>query len=57
MILVDGEVVAKGEDISMVPLRSGRSLRFKQEEKDTIREIKGGSGVRSLTPSRRPRWC
>ena len=43
--------------VPMVPLRFGRSLRFKQEEKDTIREIKGGSGVRSLTPSRRPRWC
>lgn len=37
--------IDSGADISMVPLRFGRALGFKQEEKDTIQEIKGVSGV------------
>lgn len=37
--------VDSGADISMIPLRLGRSLGFKQEEGDTIRQIKGVSGV------------
>lgn len=37
--------IDSGADISMIPLRFGRSLGFKQEEGDTIREIKGVSGV------------
>jgi len=37
--------IDSGADISMIPLRFGRSLGFRQEEGDTIREIKGVSGV------------
>ena len=37
--------IDSGADISMIPLKFGRSLGFKQEEGDTIREIKGVSGV------------
>lgn len=37
--------VDSGADISMIPLRFGRSLGFKQEEGDIIKEIKGVSGV------------
>ncbi|MBU7009074.1 MAG: hypothetical protein HXS46_00170 [Theionarchaea archaeon] len=37
--------IDSGADISMIPLRFGRSLGFRQEEGDTVREIKGVSGV------------
>jgi hypothetical protein len=37
--------IDSGVDVSMIPLRFGRALGFKQEEKDTIQEVKGVSGV------------
>jgi len=37
--------IDSGADISMIPLRFGRALGFKQEKKDTIQEIKGVSGA------------
>ena len=37
--------IDSGADISLIPLKFGRSLGFKQEEGDTIRQIKGVSGV------------
>jgi hypothetical protein len=37
--------IDSGADVSMIPLRLGRSLGFKQEKEDTIQEIKGVSGA------------
>ena len=52
VILENGDIrvgipmyIDSGADISLIPLKFGRSLGFKQEEGDTIREIKGVSGV------------
>src|SRR4030043_959614 len=36
--------IDSGADLSMIPLRFGRSLGLRQEEGDTIQEIKGISG-------------
>lgn len=36
--------IDSGADISMIPLRFGRALGFKQKEEDIIYEIKGISG-------------
>jgi hypothetical protein len=37
--------IDSGADISMIPLRFGRALGFKQKEEDIIYEVKGISGV------------
>jgi len=37
--------IDSGADISMIPFHFGRALGFKQEENDTIQEIKGVSGA------------
>ena len=37
--------IDSGADISMIPLRFGRALGFRQEQGDLIQEIKGISGV------------
>ena len=37
--------IDSGADISMIPLNLGKSLGFKQEKSDIIREIKGVSGA------------
>jgi hypothetical protein len=37
--------IDSGADVSMIPFRFGRALGFKQEEGDTIQEIKGVSGI------------
>jgi len=37
--------IDSGADISMIPFRFGRALGFRQEESDTIHELKGISGV------------
>ncbi len=37
--------IDSGADVSMIPLRLGRSLGFKQEENDVIQEIKGVTGA------------
>lgn len=37
--------IDSGADISMIPLRFGNALGFKQEKDDTIQEIKGISGA------------
>jgi hypothetical protein len=37
--------IDSGADVSMIPLRFGRALGFKQEKEDTIQEIKGVSGA------------
>ncbi len=37
--------IDSGADISMIPLRFGRALGFKQEEIDTIQEVRGISGA------------
>jgi len=37
--------IDSGADLSMIPLRFGRSLGLRQEEGDTIQEIKGISGA------------
>ncbi|MBT9159181.1 MAG: hypothetical protein AAGB97_04240 [Dehalococcoidia bacterium] len=37
--------IDSGADISMIPLRFGRALGFKQDEGDTIQEIRGISGA------------
>ena len=37
--------IDSGADVSVIPLRLGRALGFKQEESDTICEIKGVSGA------------
>jgi hypothetical protein len=37
--------IDSGADISMIPLRFGRALGFKQEETDTIKEVRGISGA------------
>ena len=37
--------IDSGADVSMIPLHFGIALGFKQNEKDTILEIKGISGV------------
>ena len=52
VILESGELtvgipmyIDSGADISMLPLAFGRSLGFKQEEEDEIKEIRGVSGA------------
>lgn len=37
--------IDSGADVSMIPLRFGRALGFKQEKGDMIQEIKGISGA------------
>ena len=37
--------IDSGADMSMIPLRFGRALGFKQEENEIIKEIKGVSGA------------
>lgn len=37
--------IDSGADVSMIPLRFGRALGFKQETKDIIQEIKGVTGA------------
>ncbi len=37
--------IDSGADVSMIPLRLGRALGFKQEEEDFIQEIKGITGA------------
>jgi len=37
--------IDSGADVSMIPFCFGRALGFKQEEGDTIQEIKGVSGA------------
>jgi len=36
--------IDSGADISMIPLRFGKALGFKQEKEDTIQEVRGVSG-------------
>ncbi|GAH19379.1 unnamed protein product [marine sediment metagenome] len=37
--------IDSGADISMIPLRFGKALGFKQEKEDTIQEVRGVSGA------------
>ncbi len=37
--------IDSGADVSMIPLHFGEALGFKQEEKDTIQELRGVSGI------------
>ena len=37
--------IDSGADVSMMPLRFGRALGFKQEEEDMIQEIRGVAGT------------